>query len=328
MNHENYINRCLELARLGKGITAPNPMVGSVIVYNDSIIGEGYHQIYGGPHAEVNAINAVKDKSLLVMSTLYVNLEPCSHHGKTPPCADLIIEKGIKKVVIGARDPFPAVSGRGIEKLKQAGVEVIESVMEKECIDLNKFFYSFYGKNRPYIILKWAQTNDGYIAPSTQETRSSFKISNSEAQRMVHTWRSEVQAILVGKETILKDDPQLNVRLVEGKDPIPFILGSAKDIPQDYKIMRSHPVFFENNGETIDQIINYCLEHKIQSILVEGGAKTLSYFIDHHFWDEARIITNTELNLGDGIQGPVLNIPSTFEEQILPNNLLQIIYNQ
>ncbi len=306
MLHENYLQRCIDLASRGLGKVAPNPLVGAVVVYNETIIGEGFHEVYGGAHAEVNALQSVQDKNLIADSTLYVNLEPCSHHGKTPPCADLIIEKKIKKVVIGTADPFPAVSGRGIEKLRSAGIEVITGILEKECRELNRFFFTYYSYNRPFIILKWAQTADGFIAPLKQSHKQPLKISNSEAQTIVHQWRSTVQAILVGKHTVLKDDPQLNVRLVEGKNPIPFILASPKDIPSDYKIWASNPVFFESKNRLIEKITDYCLKNKIQSILVEGGAKTLQCFIDCGFWDEAIVITNTNMHIHQGLAAPLL----------------------
>lgn len=323
---ENYIKRCLELAARGLGKVAPNPLVGAVVVHNETVIGEGYHEYYGGPHAEVNAINSVKDKNLISGSNLYVNLEPCVHHGKTPPCVDLIIEKKIKTVVIGTKDPFHTVAGKGIEKLESAGIEVIVGVLEKTCTILNRRFFTFYSDNRPYIILKWAQSADGFIAPANQENKKPFKISNAETQKMVHLWRSQEQAILVGKGTILKDNPALTVRLVNGKNPIPFILGLASDIPKGYKILKSKTIFFENNVNTIKNIISYCLEHKILSIMVEGGAKTLSYFIENNFWDEARIITNPNIKIETGILAPKMDIKANRELEI-GTDLHQYIIN-
>jgi len=210
--HEKYINRCLELAKNGLGKTYPNPLVGSVIVYKDQIIGEGWHQKAGSAHAEVNAINSVVEKSLLKKTTIYVSLEPCSHFGKTPPCSDLIIARDIKKVVIGAVDPFAEVAGRGIKKLMEAGCKVQVGILEKQCQELNKRFFTFHQKQRPYIILKWAQTANGYIAPKFQEKREPVWISNQYSKQLVHKWRSEEQAILVGTSTAIADNPKLNTR--------------------------------------------------------------------------------------------------------------------
>ena len=222
--HEKYIKRCIELAKNGLGATYPNPLVGSVIVYKNKIIGEGWHQKAGAPHAEVNAINSVKDESLLNKSTIYVSLEPCSHFGKTPPCSDLIIAKGIKKVIIGTVDPFAEVAGRGIKKLMEAGCEVQVGILEKECQDLNKRFFTFHQKKRPYIILKWAQTTDGFIAPKVQEKREPVWITNQYSKQLVHKWRSEEQAILVGTNTAIADNPKLNTRLWNGKNPVRVVI--------------------------------------------------------------------------------------------------------
>lgn len=326
MDDHYYLNRCIELAVKGIGNTAPNPLVGSVIVYNDSIIGEGYHERYGGPHAEVNAINQVANKNLLTQSTLYVNLEPCSHYGKTPPCANLIIDSGIPRVVIGSKDPFPEVSGKGIALLKSAGIEVIVGVMEKECIELNKRFYQFYINNKPYIILKWAQTQDGFIAKLEQDVGKPLKITNTKTNELVHQWRSEEQAIMVGKYTILKDDPLLNVRLVHGKQPLPLIMAKKQSIPEHYNIHQFNPYFFENIDSFKEDIINYCNDHKIQSILVEGGTKTLQLFIDHNFWNEARIITNTSLTIERGIAAPIISIPAS-SSYYIEEDKIEIIYN-
>jgi diaminohydroxyphosphoribosylaminopyrimidine deaminase/5-amino-6-(5-phosphoribosylamino)uracil reductase len=326
MNDQYYLKRCIVLAAKGLGNTAPNPLVGSVIVYNDSIIGEGYHERYGRPHAEVNAINQVANKNLLSQSTLYVNLEPCSHYGKTPPCANLIIDSGIPRVVIGSADPFPEVSGKGIALLKSAGIEVIVGVLEKECLELNKRFYQFYTKHQPYIILKWAQTMDGFIARLQQDIGDSLKITNKKTNQLVHQWRSEEQAILVGKYTILKDDPILNVRLVNGKQPIPMVMAQKQSIPSHYKIHQFNPHFFENKESFKQDIINHCNEHKIQSILVEGGTKTLQLFIDHNFWNEARIITNTSLIIENGIAAPVIPIPPS-NTYLMEEDNIEIIFN-
>lgn len=313
---------CIELAAKGIGHTAPNPLVGAIIVHNGEIIGQGFHEEFGKSHAEVNAINSVDKKFLLEESTLYVNLEPCAHYGKTPPCADLIVVNKIPKVVIGSTDPFPEVAGKGIEILKKSGVDVVCGVLEKECIELNKRFYTFHTKHRPYIILKWAKTNDGFIAGSDQERGRSLKITNSNTNIWVHERRSENQAILVGKNTILADDPQLNVRLVEGKQPIPFVLGKKEDIPGDYQIHLSNPVFFQ----TFEEIKKYCLANKIQSIFVEGGKKVLEYFIRKDLWDDIYIITNTEMKIGSGIKAPVVVQEPTAVTQI-GSDLIEIVIN-
>lgn len=236
--HESYMKRCIELARNGAFFAAPNPMVGSVIVHNNTIIGEGYHAVCGQAHAEVNAVNSVKDKSLLKDSTIYVTLEPCAHFGKTPPCSDLIVEMGIPKVVIGCVDSFSEVAGKSIEKLKKAGAEVIVGVLEEECRDLNKRFFTFHEKKRPYVILKWAQTKDGFIdkLPEDKDRKGGVAISGPEAKRLVHTWRAEEQAILVGKNTVLNDNPSLTVREIEGPNPVRIILDSNGSLSKDYKV--------------------------------------------------------------------------------------------
>lgn len=322
MEHEIYMQRCIELASKGIGKTSPNPLVGAVIVHNNSIIAEGYHEEFGKAHAEVNAIQSIENKSVLKEATLYVNLEPCSHFGKTPPCADLIVANQIPKVVIGSSDPFPEVAGKGIDILRNSGVEVICGILEKECIDLNKRFYIFYTKNRPYIILKWAQTNDHFIASLNQIKGDSLKITNQKTNVLVHQWRSHEQAILVGEGTILADNPQLNVRLVEGKQPIPLVLGKKDNIPSDSKILGFGPMFFSS----IEEINQYCVAAKIQSILVEGGAKVLEYFIQNNFWDEARIITNTSMSIGAGVKAPAIN-KAPNQVDFLDKDQIQIIYN-
>jgi diaminohydroxyphosphoribosylaminopyrimidine deaminase/5-amino-6-(5-phosphoribosylamino)uracil reductase len=326
MQDENYMQRCIDLAAQGIGNTAPNPMVGAVVVYQGAIIGEGYHHRAGEPHAEVNAINAVQNPSLLPLSTLYVNLEPCAHCGKTPPCADLIVEKKIPRVVIGSSDPFPQVAGRGIQKLVNAGIEVSTGILEKACIQLNKRFYTFYQTGKPYIILKWAQTNDGFMAPLNQKNGEPLKITNPKTNQLVHQWRSQEQAIMVGKHTILKDDPQLNVRLVEGRQPIPFILGNPTEIPAHYKIHQMNPVFFGNREQFIEDIYAYCQTHRLLSILVEGGPRVLNTLIKKNLWNEARIITNTHMNLGSGLPAPRLNIAPT-ETCMIETDQINFLYN-
>lgn len=310
---EQYMLRCLELAKLGFGETAPNPMVGSVIVHNNKIIGEGYHRRFGEAHAEVNAINAVLDKNILTQSTLYVNLEPCAHFGKTPPCTDLIIQHKIPKVVIGNVDPNRLVKGKGIEKLRSAGVEVITDVLKNAGEALNKRFFTFQRKSRPYIILKWAQTADGLIdierAPG-QPQRPTW-ITSEEARMLVHKWRSEEQSIMVGTNTVFFDNPQLNVRDWTGKHPVRILIDRSLRLPQNLHLFDgsiptlvfTHKEVEEDENKNVTFITipfdEYLPEHilgelyrrNIQSIIIEGGAKLLTSFIEAELWDEARVFT-------------------------------------
>ena len=261
--HQKYINRCIQLAKNGLGTTYPNPMVGSVIVYNDEIIGEGWHQKAGESHAEVNAINSVKDKSLLSKSTIYVSLEPCSHFGKTPPCCDLIIKNNIPNVVIGTVDPFAKVAGNGIKKLLEAGKNVTIGILEDECNDLNKRFFTFHTKKRPYIILKWAESADGFIAPSSKDKKEPVWITNEISRQLVHKWRSEEQAILVGTQTVLDDNPSLTTRDWFGKNPIRIVLDQNNKISKENHIFDSQAktlsiskdeINFNNNSNFKNQI--------------------------------------------------------------------------
>ena len=318
--NEQYMSRCIQLAKLGEGNVAPNPMVGAVLVYEYKIIGEGYHKKYGGPHAEVNCINNVeeKNKSLIEKSTMYVSLEPCAHQGKTPPCSDLIIKNKIKKVVIGCRDTYEKVAGKGIEKLQNAGVETVTGILEKECIELNKRFFTFHQKKRPFIILKWAQSANGKIG-SHENKR--ILISNDYSNHLVHKWRSEEAGILVGTNTVLKDDPLLTIRLWKGKNPVRILIDKKLKLPLSLKIFNkdSKTIIFnlyknaieENcrfikleNDNFLNEITLSLFENDIQSILVEGGTKTLQSFIDAGLWDEARVITNEELIIESGIAAP------------------------
>jgi len=320
--HEKYIKRCIELAKNGLGATYPNPLVGSVIVHKNSIIGEGWHQKAGAPHAEVNAVNSVKDKSLLKKSTIYVSLEPCSHFGKTPPCSDLIIAKGIKKVVIGTIDPFAEVAGRGIKKLMEAGCEVQVGVLEQECQDLNKRFFTFHQKKRPYIILKWAQTIDGFIAPKIQEKREPVWITNQYSKQLVHKWRSEEQSILVGTNTAIADNPKLNTRLWKGENPVRVVIDKDLKIPQESAlfdgtiktiVLTENEKKSDNNNlafEKLDfqqalpnQICEVLYRHNLQSVIIEGGARTLQTFIDNNLWDEARVFTGIS-EFHKGVKAP------------------------
>jgi diaminohydroxyphosphoribosylaminopyrimidine deaminase/5-amino-6-(5-phosphoribosylamino)uracil reductase len=321
LDHNKYMRRCLELAQLGMGFVSPNPMVGAVVVHNDRIIGEGYHQKYGQAHAEVNAVNSVQDKSLLSKSTIYVSLEPCAHYGKTPPCADLIIKHQIPNVVIGCRDPFDEVNGKGIEKLKAAGVNVTVGVLEAECLELNKRFFTRIQKHRPYIILKWAETEDGFFAPADN---SQLWITGEESRKLVHQWRGEEDAILVGKNTALIDNPQLSVRYGQGKAPKRIVIDRRLELPkhlhlfdQSVETFVFNEVKTEFDGKTkyisledfnyyVPQYILYQLYlQDIQSVIVEGGSNTLNQFIKDGLWDEARIFTGP-VTLKQGIQAPVI----------------------
>lgn len=326
--HQKYIKRCIELAKNGLGTTYPNPLVGSVIVYNDTIIGEGWHKKSGNPHAEVNAINAVKNKSLLKNSTIYVSLEPCSHYGKTPPCSELIIETGIPNVVIGTVDPNIKVAGKGIKNLIEAGKNVIVGVLESECYELNKRFFTFHEKKRPYIILKWAESQDGFIAPLTKSEQKPVWITNEYSRQLVHKWRTEEQAILVGTQTVIDDNPKLNARDWSGNNPIRVVLDQKHRIPKESHI-------FDNQSETIivsenqinfsdnlaTQIATFLFDASIQSIIIEGGRQTLQTFIDENLWDEARVFRGT-IFLENGTKAPVLNSKSIEKKFILTDELL------
>jgi diaminohydroxyphosphoribosylaminopyrimidine deaminase/5-amino-6-(5-phosphoribosylamino)uracil reductase len=315
--------RCLQLAKLGAGNVAPNPMVGAVLVYNDTIIGEGYHMQYGQAHAEVNCINSVKeaDKDLIKQSTLYVSLEPCNHFGKTPPCADLIVKNNIPHVVIACKDPFEAVNGSGIKKMKAAGIKVTEAVLEKEATDLNKRFFTFHTKKRPYIFLKWAQSADHKIAKHNFEA---VKISNDITKRLVHKMRSREAAILVGTNTALHDNPALTNRLWAGKNLTRIVLDRFLKLPTHLNIFDdSAPTIIINTGKQaehgnvlfykinekeniIKPILDCLFNLKLTSLIVEGGAMLLQSFIDAGMWDETIMIANDEINIDDGIDAPHL----------------------
>jgi diaminohydroxyphosphoribosylaminopyrimidine deaminase/5-amino-6-(5-phosphoribosylamino)uracil reductase len=317
---EQFMSRCIQLAKLGAGNVAPNPMVGAVLVFDNKIIGEGYHQRYGEAHAEVNCINSVKEenKHLIEKSTIFVSLEPCSHYGKTPPCADLIIKNKIRKVVIGTKDINKKVAGKGIEKLKNAGLEVVTGILENECKALNKRFFTFHQKQRPFIILKWAQSLNGKIGSDTNER---IIISNDYSNRLVHKWRSEEAAILVGYNTALKDNPALTTRLWQGKNPVRVVIDKQLKLPSSAKLFskETNTVIFNfvknsieknlsfikvKNENCIEEILHSLYDLNIQSVLVEGGAKTLQSFIDTGFWDEARVIINEEMIIENGIDAP------------------------
>jgi diaminohydroxyphosphoribosylaminopyrimidine deaminase/5-amino-6-(5-phosphoribosylamino)uracil reductase len=325
--HEKYINRCIQLAKNGLGTTYPNPMVGSVIVVDDTIIGEGWHKKAGGPHAEVNAIHSVKNKSLLKKATIYVSLEPCSHFGKTPPCANLIVENGIKKVVIGIVDSNSQVSGRGVKHLEANGCKVIVGVLEKECYQLNKRFFTFHTKNRPFIILKWAETKDGFIdklRDLTSENSPNW-ISNEYSQQLVHKMRAEEQAILVGTTTALNDNPSLTVRNWTGENPIRIVLDRTAKIPKTYHLLNDgiKTIVFSEVKHIIDsydnviferinfdknvpkQICEVLYKYEIQSVIIEGGKQTLQSFMDANLWDEAFVFVG-DVNFEQGLKAPKL----------------------
>ena len=333
MNHEHYIKRCLEISKLGIGTTRPNPSVGAVLVVDDRIIGEGFTSPYGGNHAEVNAISAVRDSSLLATATMYVTLEPCSHFGKTPPCADLIIKSEIKKVVIGCVDSNVLVAGKGIERLQNAGCEVIVGVLEKECKAHHKRFFTFQTKKRPFIILKWAQTLDAYVAPKNRAIQAPIWITNEASRQLVHKWRCEEQAILVGTTTVLDDNPRLDVRYWKGEDPVRIVIDKELKIPANLKVYDGSvktifinesstyvkgTIFFEkiNFSKPIAiQICEVLFKHNIQSLIVEGGTKTIQTFIDENLWDEARVFSG-EVHFNDGVNAPILDVIPTNEENI------------
>ena len=323
MTDEIYIQRCIDLAQKGIRAVAPNPMVGCVIVVNDKIIGEGYHQRYGEAHAEVNAINNVANKSLLNKSTLYVSLEPCSHTGKTPPCAELIIKSGIKKVVVGTQDPNPIVGGKGIEKLKNRGIEVKEGILREQCLELNKRFFTFHEKQRPYVILKWAQTLDGFLDRiRDDETQKINWISEPETKTIVHKWRSEEQSILVGRNTITNDNPSLTVRDYGGINPIRLVIDSQLEIGGELNIYsKDAPTIVfnriknetKNNVEWVKiketstkNILEELFKRGIQSVFVEGGSRTLQYFIIDNVWDEVRVVVGQKY-FKDGYKAPIIN---------------------
>jgi diaminohydroxyphosphoribosylaminopyrimidine deaminase/5-amino-6-(5-phosphoribosylamino)uracil reductase len=339
------MKRCLGLAQTGLGHTAPNPMVGAVVVYENRIIGEGFHRKFGGPHAEVNAINAVKDKSLLKKSVLYVNLEPCSHTGKTPPCADLIIKSGIPGVVVGITDPNPLVAGKGLKKLNDAGITVTSGILEEACSDLNKRFITYHSRKRPYVILKWAQTSDGYIDVLREkpEVQHPTWISNEISRMLVHKWRSEEQSILVGTQTAVMDNPRLNVREWPGSSPIRLVIDRSLRLSKKLNLFdnNSPTIIFnslmdlqENNtnyvcidfkGNFLERILQYLYETGIQSVLVEGGRMLIDTFIHGNLWDEARVFKGKKV-FGSGVPAPFIPMIQP-EEYHIRKDILMLYRN-
>lgn len=338
------MQRCLQLSKIGLRKAAPNPSVGAILVYKNNIISEGYTSPFGGAHAEVNCLQNIDDKEILNQSTLYVSLEPCSHYGKTPPCSNLIIEKGIKKVVVACLDPNPKVAGNGIEKLQKAGIEVKQNILHDEAIAVNKRFFTFYTKKRPYIILKWAQTPNGFFAPTATETKKQFWITNKKTKALVHSWRSQEMAILVGENTIITDNPRLNTRLVAGKNPLRIIINTQQKLNEkaivftdgnptilfsnfDYNIdnKTNKVISITDKKSIVEQVLDYLYRHEINSLIVEGGAYTLNEFITNNMWDEARILYGVN-ELEQGIKAPKIKGTDPKEYNI-GTDLIKILKN-
>lgn len=337
--HEFFMHRALQLAKNGLGTTYPNPLVGSVIVHDGRIIGEGWHKKAGEPHAEVNAVNSVKDKSLLKEATIYVTLEPCSHFGKTPPCCDLIIANDIPNVVVGTIDPFAKVAGTGIQKLKDSGKNVIVGILENECQELNKRFFTFHQKKRPYIILKWAESKDGFIAPLKKDINRPVWITNQYSRQLVHKWRTQEQAILVGTQTVLDDNPILDARDFFGNNPIRIAIDKSNKITEysNIKNGKQNTIIFSDNifltknikyshKKTIFDthfLKNLALElyqENIQSIIIEGGKKTLDSFIHENLFDEVRIFKGN-VYLQNGIKAPEFKVQNCESFYIMEDEL-------
>jgi diaminohydroxyphosphoribosylaminopyrimidine deaminase / 5-amino-6-(5-phosphoribosylamino)uracil reductase len=341
-----FLRRCIELAQCGLGTTYPNPMVGSVVVYDDRIVGEGFHIKSGEAHAEVNAINSVKNKSFLSKSTIYVSLEPCSHFGKTPPCADLIIQQNIPRIVIGSLDVNPLVSGKGEAKLITAGREVHSGLLQNECNWLNRRFIKYYTKKRPYVILKWAQTLDGFIDkqrdPSVEKPAW---ITNERCRSLVHKWRTEEQAIMIGTNTALKDNPTLNARAWNGNNPLRITLDRTMRLPQSLTIFQGNQptlvytarsyqsssgnttnIAIDFNNHPLQQILDDLFNKNIQSLIVEGGSTLLESFIKAGLWDEARIFTGSQ-RFGNGVQAPSIK-GECFSLDTIQNTTLSVLVNR
>jgi diaminohydroxyphosphoribosylaminopyrimidine deaminase/5-amino-6-(5-phosphoribosylamino)uracil reductase len=339
---EMFMLRALELASLGEGYTRPNPMVGCVIVHNSRIIGEGWHRLYGKPHAEVNAIAAVDDKNLLSESTVYVTLEPCSHFGKTPPCADLLVKHRVKKVVICNHDPNPLVAGKGIRKLQEAGIEVEAGFLAENGTVLNRRFFTFHQQHRPYIVLKWAQTADGFIAG---ENSKQAAISGAAAKSLVHKWRTEEAAILVGTRTASHDNPKLNVRAWTGQNPLRLVIDKNLNLPPDlhlfdksqptlvYNYLRNEQlhenlelVRLEPEADLLGQLLADLHRRQIQSVLVEGGTVLLETFIRSGLWDEARVFRSPN-RLNKGIAAPQFSLNTLTETTFIGEDQLFLHFN-
>ncbi len=329
-HHENYMQRCLELAKNGQGTTYPNPLVGSVIVNSeDKIMGEGWHYQSGQPHAEVNAVKNAESKGHHDFSdaTIYVNLEPCSHTGKTPPCASMIIKKGFKKVIIGTLDPHEKVAGRGKEMLEASGIKCTVGILSDKCEELNRRFFTFHRSKRPYVILKWAETGDGYIAPAKKSKRAPVWITNSYSKQRAHQLRAQEQAILVGARTVLDDDPSLTCRTWKGIHPTRVVLDSTGNLPIESAVFSHDAKTLVLNRKTQDvaKILLDLYEKDFQSVIIEGGAKTIQAFIDHGLWDEAYQFMGTEVVFYEGLQAPKLSGNFVLHRrEIIENDVLKI----
>ncbi len=337
------MRRCLELAQKGIGTTRPNPSVGAVLVVDGKIIGEGFTKPYGQSHAEVNAIGSVEDKELLKQATMYVTLEPCSHYGKTPPCSLLIVNSKIPKVVIGCLDTNSLVSGRGVKMLEDAGCEVITGVLEEECRVQHRRFFTYHEKKRPHIILKWAESKDGFIAPKSRNSRKPVWITNKISRQLVHQWRAQEHAILVGTTTTIQDNPKLNVRSWDGENPVRIVIDRNLRVPKKSHIYdQSVKTIFltemerENEMNVVFEKIDFSkslaqgicdvlFKHRIQSVIIEGGTQTLQTFIDAGLWDEARVFTG-DVKFEDGVEAPKFNIKHV-DQKDLGSDTLKIYYN-
>ncbi len=320
------MQRCIQIAKNGLGTTQPNPMVGCVIVHNNVIIGEGYTSSYGGNHAEVNAIRSVVDTSLLKDATLYVTLEPCSHFGKTPPCANFIIKNNIKKVIIGCVDSNPKVAGKGIKILQEAGCKVVVGVLEEACKIHHKRFFTFQTKKRPYIILKWAATKNGFIAPKEKKHKKPVWISNTYSRQLTHKWRAQEQAILVGKNTILQDNPSLTTRNYKGNNPIRIVIDSNNDLDKNYAVFSSQAKTIVLQEKQPKSICQELYKLNINSVIIEGGTKTLQRFITANYWDEARVFIGNSY-FKEGIKAPVI-LQQPSHEITIQKDFLLLYYNQ
>ena len=340
---EKMMSECLNLAEKGRGRVSPNPLVGSVIVKDKEIIGRGFHQLFGGPHAEVNAAESVGNKELIKGATIYVNLEPCAHYGKTPPCAELLVKLGVKRVVVGCIDTFSKVQGKGVEILKKAGISVDLGVLEDKCVDLNKRFFHFHRFKAPYVILKWAQTQDGFIAPEKQEKREPFWITGDASKRLVHKWRVEEDAIMVGTRTAIKDNPSLTARLVEGPNPTRVVIDKNLRIPKSSSLLSGEVqtfIFTESeespnrdnlsyvkapfdNEKLIPFVLSFLYEKGIQSLIVEGGPFLLNSFLKLNIWNEARVLVGPKC-LKSGLKAPsVEDFGAPFSEsEVGPDRLM------
>lgn len=331
------MQRCLELAAKGLGSVSPNPMVGCVIVRDDKIIGEGFHEIYGGPHAEVSAIRNAGG-NFEGDEIMYVSLEPCNHHGKTPPCTDLILQSGIRNVVIACSDVKQNFEGNGAQRMIKEGVKVITGIMEKEARELNCRFFTYHEKRRPYIILKWAQTADGFIGHAG-ESASRLVVSNQEAHILVHRWRSEEDAIMAGANTLLKDNPQLTTRLWKGKNPARVFIDRNLSLPLHLKVFENnarviilnekktmtngHLHFIKTDCSNLPSVLEVLYNVQIQSLLVEGGTKTLNRFLENNLFDEMRVIVSPH-HVGNGVKAPVVNLAAAEIVNIGSNKLFNI----